>query len=172
MNWVDIIIIIAAVLGAYTGWKQGLVRTVFSFVGLVIGVVLAGQWSPDLADKISAESDWSYILAFAVILVVVLIIANIIGKIVHGIVKIFMFGWLDTIGGIVLGLCVGALVMAAILTATGPYIEYVDKLPGNYGTTWVNAIGDSMLAELLIDKFGLLLGLLPGEFDAVKDFFN
>jgi membrane protein required for colicin V production len=172
MNWIDVVIIIAAVIGAYLGWKQGLVRTVFSFIGLIIGVVLAGQWSPDLADKISAEADWAYILAFAIILVAVLIITTIIGKILQGIFKLFMLGWLDYLGGIVLGLFVGALVMAAIFTATGPYIEYVDKLPGDYGTTLVNAIGDSKLAELLIDKFGLLLGLLPGEFDAVKGFFN
>ena len=53
MNWVDAIIIVIALIGAYLGYKNGLIRAVFSIVGLVVGVVVAGQWSDSLADKFS-----------------------------------------------------------------------------------------------------------------------
>lgn len=168
MNWVDIVIIIVAAIGGYIGWKHGLIRTAFSFVGLIIGVVLAGVWAPDLADKISSESQWAYIFSFAIILIIVLIIANIAGKIAKPFLKLVMMGLLDSFLGAVIGIIVGALVMAAILSATGPYIANV---PGA-GTGLKDAIGDSILAEVLIDNFGLLLALLPGDFDTVKDFFD
>ena len=170
MSWLDIIIIIIAVLGAYIGWKQGLIRMAFTIVGLIIGIVLAGQWADPFAEKLSPSgAQWAYFLSFAVILIVVLLAANIIGGILHRFLKIIMMGWLDSLGGIVLGLCVGALVVAAILTAVGPWAE---NAPMGFGSKLVEAIGDSSLAEFLMDKFGLLLGLLPGEFDAVKDFFK
>ena len=169
MNWVDIIIILVALLGAYIGWKQGLIRTVFTAIGLIVGIALAGQWSDSLADKFSSSGEqWAYILAFTIIVIIVLIIANILGAILKRFIKIIMLGWLDSIGGIVLGFCVGALVVAAILTSLGPWAENAGKIVSEL----TDAIGDSTLAELLIDNFGLVLGLLPGEFDAVKEFFN
>lgn len=79
-----------------------------------------------------------------------------------------MLGWLDSLGGIVLGLLVGAMAVAAILTSVGLWVHYA---PGGVESTSAKAIGDSALANLLIDNFGLVLGLLPGEFDAVKEFF-
>jgi membrane protein required for colicin V production len=33
-------------------------------------------------------------------------------------------------------------------------------------------IVDSFLASILLDKFPLVLGFLPGEFDMIRDFFQ
>ncbi len=169
MNWVDAIIIFIALISAYIGYKQGLIRTVFSFIGLIVGVVLAGQWSDSLADLLSSDrAQWAYIVAFAIILIVVLVAANLAGAVLKGFIKFIMLGWLDSLGGIVLGLLVGAIAVAAILTSVGLWAHYV---PGGVESTSAKAIGSSALANLLIDNFGLVLGLLPGEFDAVKEFF-
>ena len=169
MNWVDAIIIIVALISAYIGYKQGLIRTVFSFIGLIVGVVLAGQWSDSLANLLSSDrAQWAYIVAFAIILIVVLVAANLAGAVLKGFIKFMMLGWLDSLGGIVLGLLVGAIAVAAILTSVGLWAHYV---PGTVESTSAKAIGGSALANLLIDNFGLVLGLLPGEFDAVKEFF-
>ena len=82
MNWLDIVIIILAVIGAYMGWKQGLIRMAFTLVGLIIGIVLAGQWADGLGELFSPNgAQWAYFLAFAIILIVVLLAANIIGGI-------------------------------------------------------------------------------------------
>ncbi len=176
MNWVDIVIIVIALLGAYKGLKQGLIRTVFTAIGLIVGIALAGQWSDSLADKLSSgEAQWAYITAFAIIVIVVLITANIIGAILKRFIKIIMIGWLDSLGGTVLGFCVGALLAAAILASLGSWAHNEamnNKVIGfEIESELTEAIGDSSLAELLIDNFGLVLGLLPGEFDAVKGFF-
>lgn len=170
MNWLDIVIIIIALIGAYVGYKQGLIMTLFTLVGVIIGVVLAGQWQESIAKKLSSSGEqWAYILAFAAVLVIVVVIATIAGKLFKGFIKLIMLGWLDSLGGIVLGLFAGALIIAAILASLGSWAE---NAPSWFGSGLVEAIGGSYLAELLIDKFGLLLSLLPGEFDTVKDFFE
>lgn len=169
MNWVDITILVAAIIGAYIGWRHGVIRTVFTLVGLIIGIVLAGQWSDGLTEVLSPSgAQWAYFSSFAIIVIIVVIVANICGKILQTFLKLIMMGWVDSIGGTVLGFLFGALLMAAVLTSMG---LYVNKIPGGEESAVVEAIGDSALAKLLIDNFGLLLGLLPGEFDSVREFF-
>jgi len=171
MNWVDAIIIIVALISAYMGYKQGLIRTIFSFIGLIVGIVLAGQWSGSLANLFSSDkAQWAYIVAFAIILIVVLVAANLAGAVSKRFINFIMLGWLDSLGGMILGLLVGAIAMAAILTSVGLW-AHAHYVTGGNESTLAKAIGDSALANLLIDNFGLVLGLLPGEFDAVKEFF-
>jgi len=173
MNWLDIVIIIVAVICAYIGFRQGIITAAFTVIGLIIGIVLAGQLADDLGETISG-GQWAYFLAFAFILIVVLVIANIAGGILKKINRFVMMGWLDSLGGMVIGFLIGAFAVAAILAAAG---AWADSLPqheiiesAKEGMS--RAIGGSAIAELLIDKFRLVLGLLPGKFDAVREFFN
>lgn len=168
MSWVDIVIIAGAVIGAIAGFKQGLVLSIFSFLGLIVGVAIAGAASDSLADKLSSSGAlWAYVVSFALILIIVMVIFNILGHVVKGFIKLIMLGWLDSLGGALLGLFVGGLVVAAIFIAVGKWAA------GEPGTTSVGtAIGDSALAHFLIDSFRLLLGLLPHRFDAVRNLFK
>jgi membrane protein required for colicin V production len=172
MNWVDIVIIVVALIGGIVGWSHGLIRMVFTLLGLIIGVALAGQWSDGLTEVLSPSgAQWAYLTSFAIIVIIVVIIANICGRILQTFFKLIMMGWLDSIGGMILGFLLGALLVAAVLTSMALYVNDPNS-PGGYNSTLVKAIGDSVFAELLIDHFGLLLGLLPGKFDSVKEFFN
>jgi membrane protein required for colicin V production len=70
-----------------------------------------------------------------------------------------MLGWVNTAGGAVFGFFIGMIFLGAILA------------------TWEKFFGPDMLvnsfiAGFLLDKFPLVLGLLPQEFDVVRDFFN
>jgi len=173
MNWLDVVIIIVAVICAYIGFRQGIITAAFTIIGLIVGIVLAGQFADDLGETISG-GQWAYFLAFAIILIVVLVIANITGSILKKLNRFVMMGWWDSLGGMVIGFLIGAFAVAAILAAAG---AWADSLPQNeiiesarHGMS--RAIGGSAIAELLIDKFRLVLGLLPGKFDAVREFFN
>ena len=168
MTWVDGVIIVGAVIGAIAGFKQGLVLSIFSFLGLIVGVAIAGAASDSLADKLSSSGAlWAYVVSFAIILIIVLVIFSILGHIVKGFIKLIMLGWLDSLGGALLGLFVGALMVAAIFIAVGRWAALYDST-SSVGT----AIGDSALAHFLIDSFRLLLAILPGRFDAVNKLFK
>ncbi len=166
MNWVDGVIIIIALIGAFSGFRQGLIMSFVGFLGLIAGVALAGWAADPLADKISPDgAGWAYILAFIIVLIIVMVIFHIVGTIIKQFIKLIMLGWLDSLGGALLGLFVGALLAAAVFIAVG-------RWAAGAGASGVEeAIGNSALAELLMDSFRLLLLLLPDKFSVVRGFF-
>ena len=124
--------------------------------------MLAGRYYPLVADVISPSGAvWADIAAYAIIVVVMVVVGGVIGRIVRRFVGALSLGWLDRLIGALCGLAVGGMFCAALLTIMSKY------LPGIEGT-----VSQSVLAQLLIDKFPLLLALLPEEFDFIRDIFG
>ena len=72
-----------------------------------------------------------------------------------------LLGWVDRLGGAILGLAVGGLFCAAVLAASVKF---------GLGSGLVDGSG---ISTLLLDWLPAVLVLLPGEFgDAVRDFFQ
>jgi len=74
-------------------------------------------------------------------------------------IKAIMLGWVDRFGGAVLGLILGALSVSAILAIV---IKYTNS----------SLITNSKLAGFFLDKFPVVLWLLPSEFDNIRNFFK
>ena len=161
MHWMDIILLVALVIPTFIGLRQGLIKAVLSLVGLIVGVILAGNFYTQLAGVFGFidNPDIANIVAYVLILVVVLIIAAVAAKLLKTFIKVVMLGWVNSLGGAVFGFLLGMIFLGAILA------------------TWEKLFGPDMLVEsfiaaFLLDKFPLVLGLLPQEFDVVRDFFN
>lgn len=160
MNWVfDIIILLVIAVPTFIGMKVGIVKALLIVVGGIVGVILAGRFSDQLGAVFSDEA-WAKVVAFAVILLAVLIIASIVARLVKWALSAVLLGWVNRLGGAVLGFILGALFCSAILTMWVKYMEAGD------------IIQNSALANFLIDTFPIALGLLPASFDEVRDFFN
>lgn len=167
MTWVDGVIIVVALIGAFAGFRQGLIMAIFGFLGLIVGVAFAGWAAGPLADKISPSgAEWAYVLAFIIVLIIVMVIFHLVGTIIKQFIKLIMLGWLDSLGGAFIGLFVGALLAAAVMIVVGKWAASV----GSSGVE--DAIGNSALARLLIDSFRLLLVLLPERLNVVRQFFT
>jgi len=161
MSWLDVIILIVLVISAISGLKVGLIKVLFTVVGIIVGVVLAGHFSDNLAGVLTfISADWAKIAAFAIILVVVLVISIILAVILSKFISLVLLGWVNRLCGAVLGVIVGALFISAILAIWVKYLGIGD------------AVANSALANFLLDKFPMVLGLLPSEFDSVRDFFK
>jgi membrane protein required for colicin V production len=161
MNWLDIIILVGLVVPAFMGLKRGLIKSALSLAGLIIGVVLAGNLYSSLSKILTfiSNEDVANIVAFILILVLVMAIAVVLARLLKFAAQIVMLGWVDHVGGVVFGLLLGAILWGALLA------------------TWVKFLGsglvtESLLASVLLDKFPLVLGLLPGEFDSIRSFFQ
>ncbi len=162
MNWLDIILLIFLIVSVVGGIAAGLIKSVFSLAGLIIGVVLAGRLYPGLANALSFISNEkaANIVAFAIIFIIVIVIAAVLGAIITKIVSAMMLGCINRLGGGILGFFIGAIFLGAILAI------WVKFLGEN------SVISDSFFASLLVERFPFVLGLLPGEFDVVRDFFQ
>lgn len=162
MNWLDIAIIVILGISALSGLKVGIIRAALSFVGLAAGVILAGRFYTDLAPKLAfiQQENIARIAAFAIILIGVMIVAGIIASVLKWTVSAIMLGWVDHLVGALFGLVMGILFTGAILAV------------------WVNVLGasgpiaDSGLAKFLLDRFPLVLALLPDEFSKIRPFFQ
>ncbi len=161
MNWLDIVILVALVVPAFIGLKQGIIKAALSLAGVIVGAILASNFHEQLGGVMTfiSNPDVANIAGYIIILVVVMIIANVLAVVLKFTAKAVMLGWIDRAGGVVFGFLMGALFMGAILAA-------VVKFFGE------GLVTDSFLAGMLLDKVPLVLALLPSEFDAVREFFQ
>ena len=162
MNWLDIVILVLLVISAIGGFATGLIKTVFSLVGLIVGVVLAGHFYVGFSNYLTfiPGDNGPRVAAFIIIFLIVMIVAALLGILLTKIVSAIMLGWVNRLGGAVLGVILGAFFVAAILAV---WVKFAN--PGD-------AITNSKIASVLLDKLPFILGLLPSEFDSVRQFFQ
>lgn len=162
MNWLDIIIIVLIAVPAFIGLKAGIIKALFTVAGVIVGVVLAGRFSDSLAGVLTfiSDSGIAKVVAFAIILIAVMIIATVAAKLVKWAVSAVLLGWIDRLGGAILGLVLGMIFCGAVLTM---WVNYLDIS---------SVIEESIMAGVLLNGFPIALGLLPAEFDSVRSFFR
>ena len=162
MNWLDIVITIVLIISTIGGLRTGIIKSILSLAGIIVGVVLAGRYYVTLAEKLTfiPAENIARIVAFAIIVMAVMIVAGIIASVVSWTVSKIMLGWLNHLGGAVFGFLWGAIFCGALLAVWAKYF-------GAGG-----ALADSALARGLLDYFPVVLALLPDEFNSVRNFFG
>ena len=162
MNWLDIVIIVLIAVPTLIGLRTGIIKAVLSLAGVIVGVILAGKYHEVLAEQLTfiTQDNIASIVAFALILLGVMIIASVLAALIKFAVSVVLLGWGNNIGGAVFGFVLGTIFCGALLA------------------TWVKffgimgPIGESSLAILLLDRFPIILALLPREFGAIRSFFQ
>jgi membrane protein required for colicin V production len=162
MHWIDIVILVVVAVATFLGLKIGIIKAVLSLVGLIVGVILAGRYYAPLAERLTfiTQDTIASGVAFAIILIGVMIIAGVLAALLKWTASAMLLGWVNHLGGAVLGLVLGAILCGALLTI------------------WVNFLGmpevikESTLAVILHDRFPAVLALLPDEFEAIRSFFQ
>ncbi|MDA1215275.1 MAG: CvpA family protein [Chloroflexi bacterium] len=163
MNGLDIFITVVLVVAAFFGWRRGIIGTVLTLVGLVVGVVVAGQTYDGLSnvfDEFIDSPTWANVAAFATVLVVILAASMVLSRLLKKALTLLMLGWVDNVAGMVLGLFMSSLGLTAVIGVMGvvPF--------GSLEET----VESSVLAGFFGDAFlPGVLALLPSEFDRVTD---
>lgn len=161
MNWLDIVIVIIMGISVFSGLKQGLVTSVLSLLGFIVGIVLASNFYKQLGNVMGfiSNENVANIVAFIIIFAVVMVIAAIAAGVIKTILKAIMLGWVDHLGGAFFGLVASVLTVSALLAILVKY-------------TSSSIITESALAGFFLDKFPIIMGFLPSEFDTIRDFFK
>jgi len=162
MNWLDIVILVALVIAAFLGLRMGLIKAVLLLAGIIVGVVLAGHYSGPLGERLTFISSEGVAkgVAFAVIMLAVLAVVAIVTALLTWATKVVMLGWVNRLGGAILGLFLGALFCGALLAMWVHFLGIAE------------VIAESAIATILLDRLPMVLALLPGEFDGVRSFFH
>lgn len=164
MNLLDIILIVGLAIAAFSGLKTGLIKAVISLAGLIVGVILAGQYYDSLSRWLSSyisQQNLAQVVAFAAIIIATLVAASVVASFLQRVISWVMLGWVNRLGGGIFGFLVGAVVLGSLLAilVRFPFFDLASLFQG------------SPVAVALLRYFPLVLGLLPEEFDAVRSFF-
>ncbi len=162
MNWLDIVLLVILIVSAIGGFANGLVKEIFSLVGLILGVVLAGRFYVNLGGVLGflPGDNTPRIAAFIIILLVVLLAAALLGILLTKLITAIKLGWLNRLGGVVLGTFLGAILAASLLAV---WVQVAS--PGDI-------VSNSKIAVVLLDKLPFIMGLLPPEFNSISNYFQ
>lgn len=162
MNWLDIVVIILIAIPTLIGLRTGIIKSALSLAGVIVGIILAGRYYFALSEQLTfiPQANLARIAAFALILIGVMIVAGILASILKWVTSVVMLGWVNHLGGAIFGFVLGAIFCSALLAI---WVKFL----GIWGP-----IAESGLATLLLDRFPMVLALLPEEFDAVRSFFQ
>lgn len=191
MNWLDIVILVVLCVFTFLGLKRGLIQAVIPLFGLITAIYLAGRMQESLAKSLGFIDNDSVanIVAFGIILGGVFLVVCVIAIAMKKFVSVMFLGWIDKQGGAVLGFVVGWLICSMVVAVMARYAALPTELPedpdsgangslvesldlGGVRKSSYNVIDGSSLATFQIDTFPIILGLLPSDFDLVKDYFG
>lgn len=157
MNALDISLIAMVLIFTVLGIYWGLIRQILAITGLVVGVIVAGRYSPVVADWLSSfitDPNLANAIGFLGLLMLVSSIASLIASLLHTFVGLLFFSWLDHLLGGILGLIQALIAAAALLIGMITF-----PLP-----LWASALGSSLLAGTVLRIGTLLTPLLPNVF--------
>ena len=161
MNGLDIVILVIALSLGLIGFMVGLVKMVVTVVGMIIGIFLAGRLNDPMTSLVGnfvSSPDMARLVAFGLVFLVVMIASFIVSSLVKKLLSLMLLGWVDRFGGAAVALFVGMAAVATLLTVLARFpVGGVDK-----------TIHASLFGSFLIDKYGLLLGLLPSQLSKLK----
>ena len=130
MNVFDWVLIVVFALTALWGYKTGLIDAALNAITIYIGLFLSGLFAARVLslfwDGVESESV-STAIGYVIIFVTVFIASRIVSGIIKKALKITFMGWVDNLGGIVIGLVAGMLIAGGVMTVAARYTYIIPE---------------------------------------------
>lgn len=134
MNFIDILIVLPVVYGAWTGFRKGFIVEIFMLLALLVGVYagvhLSDQATIILRDNLNVE--WKYLptVAFIVVFLMVGAMVFFLGKVVEKLVDFTGLKLLNKMAGLFFGVVKFLYVISIILLIEQSFQDKAEVLPG------------------------------------------
>lgn len=121
----DALLVVAVAVNAYLGWSHGLIRRLFTALGVFLGVFAATNLGNAVAALVHSHNldanAWSFVAIFAFVVIVI----EVLGALMNDRLQKIVVAAFDRIGGILLGAVVGVaevliLFLVAIAVSGAP----------------------------------------------------
>ena len=130
MNVFDWVLIVVFALTALWGYKAGLIDAALNAITIYVGLFLSGLFAARVLslfwDGVESESV-STAIGYVIIFVTVFIASRIVSGIIKKALKITFMGWVDNLGGIVIGLVAGVLIAGGVMTVAARYTYIIPE---------------------------------------------
>ena len=119
MNYLDIVIIVLVFVFGVAGWRKGIILEAATLLGLGLGLYGAFHFSDytaqELVHWVEINPKYLGVISFVVTFLVVALVVNLIGKLLSKVVKNLNLGFIDRIGGFVVGVAKGILLCSLMV---------------------------------------------------------
>ena len=126
MNIFDIIAIIILVLAVFAGYRKGFISQLFSFAGVVGGILLAIAFGADVGAFLGLDAAYSSVVGFAITFLATAIAASGVARLLARLFSALGLGSIDTLLGILLSVLKYALVLSVVFVS----LERLNKKAG------------------------------------------
>jgi membrane protein required for colicin V production len=163
MHWLDLLIVAIIAWVTFSAFSRGLIREVVTLVALIAGAVIAGAFYDELSANLEFlidDTTTRNLLSFGALLGGILIFGQLLAGVLRRTAGLFMLGPFDHLGGAAFGFVKGVVLVEVALIA-------VSVFPAS--TTVADAIDESTLAPVFLERAPVAELALPGEFDNALD---
>ena len=124
MNYLDIIIAIPLLWGAWKGFQRGLIFEIAMIIGLILGFYVAFKFlhffEQFVSKYISSSEKFLPYLTFFLVFILVIVLMILLAKLLEGILKTISLNAFNKIAGAVFGILKFALVISFLLSLLRP----------------------------------------------------
>ena len=160
MSIFDVVLIVIIMGFGLAGLWFGLVRTVISLLGSVLGIYLGARYYAPVADWLITTTGWNPNISRIVIFVIAFILINravalvfwLFNKFITIITHLPLIRLVDRLLGLAFGLLEGSLILAV-------FFYFVVRYP--LGQNFMNAVGGSQVVGFLNKISSVIVPLLP-----------
>lgn len=142
MNIVDILIVVILLLSLAAGYRSGLIQSIFSLVGLVLGISIASWNYQRFGDRFASvvrSVELSHAIWFCLLALAVMVAAGLVGMLLRGAIRSIGLGWLDRIAGMIFGLIIGAGLVTLMIVAMATFFPATSGLSESHLAKYFSA---------------------------------
>ncbi len=104
---------------AVMGFRDGVIKRLVEIAGVIATVILTARFAaaaqPWVMEHTGASEDSALLITWALLFFVGLILSRILAVLISKLIRLTILGWLDRLGGVVLGAALGVLLSSAIV---------------------------------------------------------
>lgn len=115
MNFLDLLIVIPLIWFGYKGFRNGLVMELVSILSLIAGIYIAIRFSAWVGQQLGIKGEYAATISFIITFLGILIITYLLGKFIDGLVKKLSLGFLNRLGGLLIGVFKTALIVGLLI---------------------------------------------------------
>lgn len=164
MNWLDLVLVVIMLWAVRSSLEAGLIQELFTLLGLVAGILVAGRLYAPIARALSGQvpREVANAATFLAILVAVWFVVGLLGRLARQMARKMLLGWADRLGGVFFGLLKGLVLVEILLVvlARFPIFDTEDLIRGSLIASWVSRYVPVVIA------------LLPSEFQRLTTIFR
>lgn len=139
MNYIDIIIVIPLIWGAYKGFRKGFVIEIASLVALVLGVyggIHFSSYSAEYLGKLfNISQEIMPLLSFVVTFIGIVILVFFIAKLIERVIKMVALSIVNRIAGLIFGMLKFGIIISVILNLANTIDEEVSFIDNDMKTS-------------------------------------